>query len=1789
MPRDLLAEPAYQPRDLFAEPASDGVAGRVGDWIMDNAIGGVSADMLERARSGEFSQDAANDSGFLDRATSLFERGGASFDQGIYAFLGGLGSEKARQAAATLEQGTTSQPVAGSTGWQDVTDASSLGRYVVDAGAESLPSMAALAVPVAGVGLLAGSQTGNIASDRAANNNSGDVTPTDLLAASPAALASVALDRIGFKGIVNPVGGTVAGRIGGAAVREGLTESAQSGIEYAGGSLGTDAGFDPATAVDQAIAGGVAGFGIGGAARGAGEVARPATQAIRSRTRTEAPAGDTAVPDEWEGSLDDLMRGEQEPRDLLALPSPEMVRREVAVDTPSAAPVRREEPVEDGGAIVRSIFGDQARVTSTYRGPDHPLSKANPRSYHTRTNAAVDIAPIEGMTFDQAKQSIEAQGYTLIEAIDETGDGRTAHATGDHWHFVIGNGDGTSAPVDTQPVDVPMPEQEAEQPSIAAGIELPEGSGQDWRLPQGDNETRTALPDAPETEQQQEAEAQTPTSEATQRPNLQTVQTEAEVDRFLAPGNRPLADFGDTLYRETNVGGALYLIPESGWTDGSPFGDEVFLANNRDLALGQGGNTGVVLEFEPGELQGQFNRNKPGAEQVARQSRQAEVRFIGRKAQLKQNIRAVTITPQAQGSKSEKEAMRRTIQRMERAGWMRTNGPDGSIRLERQQSSTNQPQPATVAPDEQAAQPAGQTAPAPDAVGSGQDRGADGSVPRLARGQLRGLGIARELQSRQSAALVGRPVNSPQELAEIAQIYRDPRYETFRLFLTKGNEIVHATGVSSRSIAEAPFLPEGMETGAFFEDVKQTMQRSGADGFYMLHNHPSGEPNPSPADKQLTRAFAQRLPGFKGHVVINSNKYAYISASGQSMVNDIGGGNDTILSPSVPHKLFGNKITNDMHMVMLAKELQKPGWVTVMGTDARGKLRVIVEYPSADLKRDEKTLAAMARRIQRQSGSARLFLVGEKDALDTPVVKRALRDGIVTRAIDENGRPIEQFKSGKKRKLPQAPGRYVAEGNIQFGGGEGDKDGLIDKLVDRDGLTRDAEAIRKAVGNPVQTLKAITKGSFADIYRSFFYSMDARTRQYAKRFNAPSITKLADMFHAEAGKTDKATGETYHEAVEREGFGRASQAWRILEPYFNDKAAMDRIGLMLRDPARRQTGARKAEAQAAAKIAKLLKDTIDYRKAAGEDIGEVTDGYFPRWMDVEKVMKQRDLFLKQATELYRKHGAENPQAKAEAWLARIFDQYAGLDGGIAYAGLFRDTRPAGVGRKTSKEREFGKDADKLLGAFYNNDTGEVLTSYFIGASRKAEEARRFGGDKLERLMNDIKREMRNSDEDAGDVLDDLANIIDTNLGRVTALSEKKRAAASVLHTAGQLGTLDRATITSLSEAMMGFVRAGPRYGIPMLKNSVKEFARQISGGNPSDAARLAEALGIIEDVMVGDTLAARAGFERSQTTTRAAKVQRGFFRATGLHQWTEGTRTAATQMGQAFIRNNAEDVMGRNPKRAEEALRELGISDPKAFAEWLAQGGNPSVESLTAADASKMHREYRTALMRFVNQTIMKPTRAQKPRWASTPYGALVFSLMSFSYGFKKNVLDRTGRMTQKAWAEKDPSLLYPALGLAGLLAAHTVINNVLRQAIFGGGREDDEEGIDWVDVLEAVDRAGLTAAASRPLNAAFSLRYRQGIIESMMGPVIGRPADLLEKAWTLAFNNSENTNTAERAAAGAIYDVVLEPALEAYGVSRLRGGAAAGTVWLTGNREGGALPPDRDFFVDAIAGPKEN
>lgn len=256
-------------------------------------------------RAQDESRSAQTADGFFDRALALGRRGISQLEAGLFTVGGALNEwsannplpwtskeniDRERRAArelrmrAQLLSGTA--PVRGETTWEQVKKRPTPGNiaaFGVEQSIQSLPGMAAaaFALPV-----YVTSQSGNIGQQRAQNNNRPDASIADVATAAPAAVASAILERLGIESIFAAPGKNIVRRVAGAAAGEAATEFAQSGVEYAGGTVGTRKGGSLSEALDQMVAGAVAGAFMGGTIRGAHEGA----SRIRAEVRTYAEA-----------------------------------------------------------------------------------------------------------------------------------------------------------------------------------------------------------------------------------------------------------------------------------------------------------------------------------------------------------------------------------------------------------------------------------------------------------------------------------------------------------------------------------------------------------------------------------------------------------------------------------------------------------------------------------------------------------------------------------------------------------------------------------------------------------------------------------------------------------------------------------------------------------------------------------------------------------------------------------------------------------------------------------------------------------------------------------------------------------------------------------------------------------------------------------------------------------------------------------------------------------------------------------------------------------------------------------------------------------------------------------------------------------------------------------------------------------------------------------------------------------------------------------------------------------
>lgn len=750
-------------------------------------------------------------------------------------------------------------------------------------------------------------------------------------------------------------------------------------------------------------------------------------------------------------------------------------------------------------------------------------------------------------------------------------------------------------------------------------------------------------------------------------------------------------------------------------------------------------------------------------------------------------------------------------------------------------------------------------------------------------------------------------------------------------------------------------------------------------------------------------------------------------------------------------------------------------------------------------------------------------------------------------------------------------------------------------LFDREFLDGDAKAAVAAIARGMKNPKAVMTGT-ADRLRAFgeatAYSTDSAIRSIADRFNAPTLAKMADLFHAEAGVTDKATTRTYGEAVTGNSGRFLTQLNEALGTLRDDEKALGRVRDLLATPTS-SVRATASERAAATKIRDLLKDVLEYRRDAGEAVGEVKDGYFPRQLRQDRVFADPAGFLQGAERAYRDIGVPDPVKAAQAYLQRNIDGHLGIEDGVG---------AGSPGASSVKAREFGAAADVHLRDFYDTNPLSALTSHVSGAVKRAEETRRFGpkgrensperlawkqqhGDQTQWdvMKAAIQDELRANGERSPNLMDRIEALRTNSLGKARMGSPRVGSAVSVVHAWNQLSTLGRAMVASIPELSMGFVRGGPRYGFEHMATSLTEFARNVRRLPPSDAARYAEAAGAIGSDNALQLLRARADDPTANVAT--SKILDQFYRKNGLEAWTRAGRTAAVKTAQKFVDVLAHDIESSSPRvsnRAAGYLRELGVQDPKSFAAAI-RANTPSPADLLGDTGHAA--EYATALLRFANQTVLMPSRSVKPSWASHPIGSLVFALQSYNFAFKKNVLDRVGREGMAAIKERDPQKLAAASGLV-VLAGTTALVQGLRHAIYGSpASADDQDGFHYA--LETMDRTGLFGAASPVLNAFQGLKYQRSVGQSLQGSVLGRTSDGLDAIGGLVTNNNDNTDAAERKAAGAFYDLVVNPAESAIGASVLRGAAGSAVILGHGVRnDDGLLPADRSAFVDTMGGP---
>lgn len=302
------------------------------------------------------------------------------------------------------------------------------------------------------------------------------------------------------------------------------------------------------------------------------------------------------------------------------------------------------------------------------------------------------------------------------------------------------------------------------------------------------------------------------------------------------------------------------------------------------------------------------------------------------------------------------------------------------------------------------------------------------------QGTLLGAAIAKDFKKQSAASLIGWPVQTTADLAALAQVLRDPRYETFRVIYVKDGAIVHQESVTARLPAAVPLMPrlpgetQAQADKRYLDHVSTEKARIRADGYFLLHNHPSGKSTPSKGDIYVTKKIAEAVPGFLGHVVIDSNEYSHIDRNGGVKTVEADFTGKTFgKEAAIPHDLLESRITRQEDVAAIGKQLDlKDEFFHMIGLSARGAVNAIAEMPYSALQRTEAQNIGALRNFARRVGAPDIIIIADSSKFFK--FQKAVNEGLLLDVVDpETGASASGAGGRKLFDLGKERLRTVAE------------------------------------------------------------------------------------------------------------------------------------------------------------------------------------------------------------------------------------------------------------------------------------------------------------------------------------------------------------------------------------------------------------------------------------------------------------------------------------------------------------------------------------------------------------------------------------------------------------------------------------------------------------------------------------------------------------------------------------------------------------------------------------------
>ncbi|MBR0444182.1 MAG: zeta toxin family protein, partial [Clostridia bacterium] len=286
-----------------------------------------------------------------------------------------------------------------------------------------------------------------------------------------------------------------------------------------------------------------------------------------------------------------------------------------------------------------------------------------------------------------------------------------------------------------------------------------------------------------------------------------------------------------------------------------------------------------------------------------------------------------------------------------------------------------------------------------------------------------GNGISAQFIKTGRVNLNGTKIRNAEDLAQLCQIFRNPRFETVRYFYVKKGKIVGTDSVTCRLPGLSLTYREDFQSNDLIKKIK----RVGADGVYLMHNHPSGHVNPSTDDINATGTIAetvQKNTGAKllGHIIIDHRVFTELQADTKNRTvskeeKEIPGQMqlDFLLMPSQENRNLGKDVYSPETVAAVGRDIVSgKGYSAIVYASQKGQVRQIQEVSDKALL-NNKQLVNYIRNQRVNIGAGMAFVYTQNDDVYKAMGNAYVND-ILTDVILDGPEMLLDMRSGTRQR-----------------------------------------------------------------------------------------------------------------------------------------------------------------------------------------------------------------------------------------------------------------------------------------------------------------------------------------------------------------------------------------------------------------------------------------------------------------------------------------------------------------------------------------------------------------------------------------------------------------------------------------------------------------------------------------------------------------------------------------------------------------------------------------------------